>query len=242
MKGAKYSVYDNALCQGDPVYGPVAVNSSVVKLNYQFDIGTTYYVKEVEAPTSGLWAVNDAPVKVKFDIPEDTKEDDDCTVDYNAVCREYEDDVKVKVRVRKTSTITDAGYDWLSKYVTYSLANAGYTFYWDKEGTDPIGTIWTHTMTENGKTVFYTKKLSIPGLKLGETRTIYYEEVQAPAGHNKNEGIKSLNVTAPLLKTLTPEGWLLIIKITEGSDSKKATKRMEGSSVWQKHRKFVWKK
>ena len=194
MKGAVYGIWDSKDCSGEPLVR-TTITSERTKINRFLAFDQTYYVKEISAPPSGKWGLSGKIYSVKFsekDLPATIQKDADQFVGKDLTVTEDEPS-NVKVRVNKTSSLSRADFDWLTRFPNYSLAGAAYTFYWDEACQDAIGTVYTHTL-ESG---FYTRYLEIPGLKPEESRVIYYQEAWASSGHARNLSVKSLQVTAP---------------------------------------------
>ena len=194
MKGAVYGIWDSKDCSGEPLVR-TTITSERTKINRFLAFDQTYYVKEISAPPSGKWGLSGKIYSVKFsekDLPATIQKDADQFVGKDLTVTEDEPS-NVKVRVNKTSSLSRADFDWLTRFPNYSLAGAAYTFYWDEACQDAIGTVYTHTL-ESG---FYTRYLEIPGLKPEESRVIYYQEAWASNGHARNLSVKSLKVTAP---------------------------------------------
>lgn len=116
MKGAVYGIWDSKDCSGEPLVR-TTITSERTKINRFLAFDQTYYVKEISAPPSGKWGLSGKIYSVKFsekDLPATIQKDADQFVGKDLTVTEDEPS-NVKVRVNKTSSLSRADFDWLTK-------------------------------------------------------------------------------------------------------------------------------
>ncbi|MCC8067863.1 MAG: VaFE repeat-containing surface-anchored protein [Clostridiales bacterium] len=217
MKGAVYGIFakksyaEAAEDENDEnILATVTITGEKTTLTGSyFQVGKTYYMKELKAPDSGEWMLSDT-VK-SFKVSEDDVSSSDKTdVCFDLTITVKEDEPKpVKIRIHKKITegsgvneddSEDEGYrTWLNDIEAFTLKGAQFTFWWSQADAENLNmdtavcTVTVKAADEDGE--FYSAYKSLSGITLGETKTIYYRETKAPYGFALNPAIHSKAIT-----------------------------------------------
>ncbi len=200
MKGAVYSLRDDKDDEKTEIE-KITINSKSVKVKTPLCVNKTYYLVEIEEPTSGKWALNSKPVKVSTAVSAEKlaeMEGSDNVIKMTSKVTEYPPS-PIKVRIEKKTNLIETANgnkaEWLDNGY-YNLKGATYGFYSDKACQDLIGTAVIKDKNSEGH--YYSNWVEIPITDVNaKTITVYYRETKRPNGHIQDKTIHSLTLNVP---------------------------------------------